>query len=152
MALMIRNARLLDVPVLVDFNVRMALETEHKELNVPTLTQGVEAVLKDTSKGLYFVAEEAGAIVGQMMITYEWSDWRNGTFWWIQSVYVKEEWRGKGIYSALYSHVTERAANNKGICGLRLYVEHDNERAKRTYEKNGMVKTPYELFEFELRP
>lgn len=127
----------------------MALETERRTLEHDTLRWGVESVLEDQSKGRYFVAEINGEVIGQLLITYEWSDWRDGTFWWIQSVYVKEEYRGKGAFKALFRHVETLAKSDQGICGLRLYVEHDNERAKRTYEKLGMKKTPYEMYEID---
>ena len=150
MAVEIRYGTPNDAPTVVDFNLRMALETEHKHLDKAILERGVRAVLRDQSKGRYFIAEDGGIIIGQMMVTYEWSDWRNGTFWWIQSVYVREEWRGRGVYTALHNHVIERAKADGGICGLRLYVEKDNARAKKTYEKLGMKKTEYELYEIEI--
>ena len=151
MALTLRNARAGDVPVLVDFNIQLAWETEHKRLDPTTLTSGILALFKDPSKGFYIVAEEEGAIIGQTMITYEWSDWRNGMFWWIQSAYVRPEKRGAGVFSALYCHVEQLATEKGGVCGLRLYVEEDNARAQEAYRKLGMTRTGYRLFEVELR-
>jgi GNAT superfamily N-acetyltransferase len=107
----------------------------------------VRALLEDPAKGLYFVAEEAGQVVGQVMITFEWSDWRNGMFWWLQSVYVREEFRGQGVFRALFEHVRQLAGQQAGVCGLRLYVERENERAKAAYERQGMTNAGYEVFE-----
>lgn len=143
----IRKADLKDAEVITRFNQLMAWETEQKELNSEVLTKGVLAVLHDKSRGLYYLVEENGVVIGQLMITYEWSDWRNGMFWWIQSVYVEKNSRGKGIYRALHQHVLQLAKKEPHVCGLRLYVDHNNIRAKQTYEKLGMQKTVYELYE-----
>lgn len=145
----IRQATPDDAPIIATFNAMMAEETEHRVLDHSVLRQGVEQVLKDASKGVYFVAGVKQAVVGQLLITYEWSDWRNGTFWWIQSVYVREEYRGKGIFRALYRHVESLARQTPGVCGLRLYVETGNAGAQQAYERLGMIKTPYELYEVE---
>lgn len=143
----IRKAQPADVATIVEFNRLMAEETEHQSLEGAVLRAGVEALLRDALKGLYFVAELEGTIVGQLMITYEWSDWRNGNFWWIQSVYVRQEHRGKGVFKALFDHVAGLAKQQSDVCGLRLYVEENNTRAKKTYERLGMKKTHYELYE-----
>ncbi len=143
----IRRAGTGDAGVVVEFNSLMAVETEHRNLDKTILTKGVRAILRDSAKGVYFVAEVGGEVAGQAMITYEWSDWRNGTFWWIQSVYVRKEFRQQGIFRALYEHIEESARKRKGVCGLRLYVERNNTRAQSTYEKLGMKRTAYELFE-----
>ena len=111
------------------------------------LGPGVRAVLGDAERGLYFVAESGGNLIGQMMVTREWSDWRNGWFWWIQSVYVKPEFRQHGVYRRLHEHVERTARATAGVCGLRLYVEHENERAQRVYERLGMARTTYRMFE-----
>jgi GNAT superfamily N-acetyltransferase len=150
MPLLIRPASVADLATIVAYNQKMARETERRELNADVLRSGVSAVLGDHTKGRYFVAEEAGEVVGQTMITYEWSDWRNGTFWWIQSVYVREDKRGVGVFSALYRHIEQLARKQGGVCGLRLYAEEDNARAERTYLKLGMTRTNYRLFEVEL--
>lgn len=147
MDITIRAGALSDLSTIVEFNNAIAVETEHRHLEIPTLTKGVEAVLRDPSKGRYYVAEEAGEIIGQTMFTFEWSDWRNGMFWWIQSVYVRPDKRGAGAFSALYRHVEQLAKQEGGVCGLRLYAEEENHRAQRTYEKLGMVKTGYRVFE-----
>lgn len=149
--LSIRLATPGDAEVIVRFNQAMARETEHLELDPARVTPGVAAVLGDPSKGLYWVAIEAGsgAVVGQLMITYEWSDWRNGVFWWIQSVYVDPAARGNGVYRALYDHVKAEAAADGGVCGIRLYVERDNRRAQAVYQKQGMKATDYLMYEVD---
>lgn len=139
-----------DAPALARFNARMAKETEEKVLDPDTVLAGVRAVLEDSSKGLYLVAEDEGAIVGQLLVTYEWSDWRNAVFWWIQSVYVVPEARRRGVYRALHERVLEMARARADVCGLRLYVEKDNRSAKATYESLKMRPTRYDLYELEL--
>lgn len=147
-----------DAGVIADFNTRMAWETERRRLKLETVRAGVRNLLKDPSKGRYFVAEIAQnaerCIVGQLLITYEWSDWRNGNFWWIQSVYVPQEFRGQGVFRALFRHVNALARARKDVCGLRLYVESENATAQRTYERLGMKATHYKMFEtdFVLQP
>jgi ribosomal protein S18 acetylase RimI-like enzyme len=145
--LSIRPATIADAEVIARFNAAIALETEHITLDAVRLRRGVEAVLNDEKKGFYIVAESEGRVVGQLMITYEWSDWRNGNFWWIQSVYVDKEFRGRSIYTQLYRHIEQEARKNKGICGIRLYVEHSNSRAQAIYKKLGMRPTVYEMYE-----
>jgi len=142
----IRRATLNDLAVIVDWNMRLARETENTLLDRATLTCGVHAALNDESKALYFVAEHKGHTVGMLMITYEWSDWRNGQIWWMQSVYVLPEWRRRGVFSALYRHVHQLAQSND-VKGLRLYVEQTNTVAQRTYEQMGMTRSYYLLFE-----
>jgi ribosomal protein S18 acetylase RimI-like enzyme len=149
MELKIRRAAAADAEVISRYNAAMALETEHLELERERLLAGVRAVLDDAGKGFYLIAESAGAVAGQMMITYEWSDWRNGVFWWIQSVYVDPEWRRRGVFRSLYHHALEQARAAGNVCGLRLYVEAANAAARRTYEELGMQKTVYELFEVD---
>lgn len=143
----IRLADPADAEFLVRGNATMALETEHLSLDLDRLRDGVHALFEDTSRGVYYIAEVKGRRVGQMMITYEWSDWRNGMFWWIQSVWVEPEFRGQGIFKALYAHVEKLARADAGVCGLRLYVEQDNERAQGTYVRCGMKRTAYQMFE-----
>jgi len=145
----IRIATEEDASALVDFNQAMALETEGKELDRETLSLGVSAVFADKKKGFYVVAEEDGTIIGGLMVTYEWSDWRNGWFWWIQSVFIVPAARGRGIYSDLYDFVKSRADEVGGICGFRLYVERENEHAQAVYEKVGMTASNYLMFEEE---
>lgn len=147
MSFAIRPGTLGDLKAIVEYNNAIAVETERRQLDIPTLTKGVEALLRDPSKGRYFVAVEGDAIIGQTMFTFEWSDWRNGMFWWIQSVYVRPDKRGSGVFSALYRHVEQLAKQEGGVCGLRLYAEEENVRAHRTYEKLGMMRTGYRVFE-----
>jgi ribosomal protein S18 acetylase RimI-like enzyme len=143
----IRTATICDAPLLVDFNQKMALETEDKRLDTATLTGGVQAVFSDANKGFYVVAEDAGSIVGGLLVTFEWSDWRNKWFWWIQSVYIVPEARGRGIYRLLYDHVKAEAAKHANVCGFRLYVERENVHAQRVYEKVGMENSVYYMYE-----
>jgi ribosomal protein S18 acetylase RimI-like enzyme len=148
MSLTLRRAVPTDVAVVTEFNARLAFETENKALDRTTLEAGVSAVLADSSRGQYYVAEdEKGLIVGQLLITTEWSDWRNGWFWWIQSVYVREEARQSGVFRALYEHVAGLAQYQGDVIGLRLYVERDNLRAQKTYDRLGMSTTDYLLLE-----
>ncbi|HEY5616222.1 MAG TPA: GNAT family N-acetyltransferase [Bacteroidota bacterium] len=149
MIITIRPATLADASKITEFNALMANETEGIDLDMVRLHAGVESVLRDSSKGIYYVAEENGFVVGQTLITYEWSDWRNGMFWWIQSVYVQKDVRGKGVFKALFDHVGKLAKQEKTVCGLRLYVEKHNDRAQQTYERLGMKKTHYEMFELD---
>ena len=143
----IRLAKKEDSKAMVEFNQAMALETEGKTLDSQILTSGVEAVFGDDKKGFYVVAEDENKIVGGLMVTFEWSDWRNGWFWWIQSVYILPEYRGKRIYSFLYDFVKNEAQKQGNICGFRLYVEKENERAQKVYEKLGMESSHYLMYE-----
>ena len=143
----IRIEQIQDTAALVEFNQAMALETEGKQLNSNILRQGVEAVFSDAKKGFYVVAEEDGEIVGGLMVTFEWSDWRDNWFWWIQSVYILPAGRGKKIYSRLYDFVKEKARESKEVCGIRLYVEKENANAQKVYEKLGMKASHYLMYE-----
>lgn len=143
----IRLAKKEDAAALVDFNQAMALETEGKTLDSQILTQGVNAVFSDDKKGFYVVAEDDGKIAGGLMVTFEWSDWRNGWFWWIQSVYILPDYRGKRIYSLLYQFVKDEAQKQGDVCGFRLYVEKENEKAQKVYEKLGMESSHYLMYE-----
>ena len=143
----IRKAQIQDIAALVDFNQAMALETEGKRLDPGILQAGVEAVFTDQTKGFYVVAEDQSTIVGGLMVTYEWSDWRNGWFWWIQSVYILSEARSKGIYRRLYDFVKSSALESGDVCGFRLYVEKDNEHAQSVYRRVGMAASHYLMFE-----
>ena len=147
----IRIASKDDVAALVEFNQAMALETEHKSLDQAVLTAGVSAVFGDQAKGFYVVAEDSGSVAAGLMVTTEWSDWRNGWFWWIQSVYVRPEHRGLGLYGKMYEFVKAKAERAGNVCGFRLYVEKENERAQRVYEKVGMEQTYYLMFEEETK-
>ena len=147
MELTVRDALPEDAAVLVAYNSAMAEETEGKSLDPDKIGPGVANLLADSRRGRYWVAESGGAVVGQIMVTYEWSDWRNGNLWWIQSVYVHPDWRRKGVFSALYHHVESLASADPDAIGLRLYVEENNTRAQRTYAALGMVKPRYLVME-----
>ncbi|MDX1570547.1 MAG: GNAT family N-acetyltransferase [Xanthomonadales bacterium] len=142
----VRRATLEDAPVIARFNQAMARETEGKELDAEVLAAGVRAVFDDPNRGFYLVAESDECVAGCLMITYEWSDWRNGMFWWIQSVYVHPDFRREGIYRTLYAEA--RAMGRKaGAIGFRLYVETENSRAQQTYAALGMERCAYAMFE-----
>lgn len=144
----IRIARKEDVPSLVEFNQAMAYETEGKRLKDEIIGGGVAAVFEDERRGFYVVAENAnGKIVGGLMITYEWSDWRNSWFWWIQSVYILPEARGQKIYSRLYDFVKDLARERGDVYGFRLYVERENSHAQKVYQSVGMDETHYLMYE-----
>jgi GNAT superfamily N-acetyltransferase len=151
-ALQIRDAGPDDTQTIAVFNIAMAWETERKRLDPATAERGVRDGLADPNRCRYFVAERHGELVGQAMITFEWSDWRAATFWWLQSVYVHPDHRGHGVFTALFRHIRDAAQQTPGVCGLRLYVERDNHRAKRAYERLGMHPTPHELFEIDWSP
>lgn len=143
----IRRANPTDVASLVAFNQAMALETEDKELDGETLTAGVKGILDHQARGFYLVAEDQGEIAGSLMVTFEWSDWRNANFWWVQSVYILPKYRRKGVYSLLYNEIRRLADNSDNVCGYRLYVEKDNFAAQKTYESLGMSESHYLMYE-----
>ncbi len=143
----IRPATPADAAVVAEFNQRLARESEDKILDTSLLLPGVRACLGDVHKGRYFLAEENGAVVGQMAITYEWSDWRNGWFWWVQSVYVRPEARRRGVFRALFQHVEHAARVDPTVIGLRLYVDKANHGAQETYQRLGMSPTDYFVLE-----
>jgi len=145
--LRIEKAELKDAGIIAGFNLLLAKETENKDLDPDTAERGVKAVIKDPHKGFFLVARQKGNIVGQMMVTSEWSDWRNMNFLWIQSVYVPKEYRKQGVFKALYHHLKDLAAYRKDVAGIRLYVEQYNESAQLTYENLGMVNPGYKMYE-----
>ncbi len=147
MTVQTRDAQAYDLDFIAGGNAAMALETEHKRLDPAIVRAGVQAAFDDPGRGRYFVAEIGGKVVGQLMITFEWSDWRNGVFWWIQSVYVAPPARRQGVFRAMYAHVERLAKETPGVCGLRLYVENDNIRAQQTYLGCGMVDAGYLVME-----
>jgi GNAT superfamily N-acetyltransferase len=151
MELRIRDATLADAATIAEFNSRMAEETEGRPLDPGLIGPGVIAVLNDPARGRYWVAEVDGQLVGQIMVTWEWSDWRNGTMWWIQSVYVAPEFRRRGVFSGLYRQVESHARASADACGLRLYVEKDNSRAVQTYLALGMNLPGYQVMEVDFR-
>ena len=136
-----------DWPLIVEFNRRLAAETEDTELNVDLLTAGVKAALSDPAKARYFVASRGETVVGQLMHTWEWSDWRNGMIWWLQSVYVQPEHRGRGVFRMLYEHVRRLAESDPGVVGFRLYIETGNDAARSVYEKLGMRAGGYNVMQ-----
>ena len=150
--LLVRRAVLDDVDRIAAFNRAMAHETEGKELDPPTVRRGVARLIEDEAKGFYLVAARAqapGAPVGQLMVTYEWSDWRDGWFWWLQSVYVEPQARRGGVFRALWADLSRRARERDDVRGLRLYVDRDNERARSTYLALGMHAARYDLLELD---
>jgi RimJ/RimL family protein N-acetyltransferase len=140
-----------DAAAIVDFQLRMARETEDLGLAPGTLRRGVAAVFADPSKGRYWIAERGGETVACLLTTYEWSDWRDGVILWIQSVYVVPEERGRGVYRALYERLRRQVEESPGLKGIRLYVEKRNAAAQRAYERLGMTREHYEMFEW-LKP
>lgn len=148
-AINIRRATPADADFIVASNIAMAQETEGMALPETVTRPGVAAALSDESLGFYLLAEVDGRPAGQLMITFEWSDWRNGLFWWIQSVYVRPEFRRRGVYRALHQHVADAAQSQGGVCGLRLYVEQDNATAQQVYESLAMRRTRYRMYEIE---
>lgn len=143
----IRPATLADAAVIAEFNVALAKESENLALDLAVVRPGVEAVLRDASKGIYHVADENGQVIGQLLVTYEWSDWRNGNFWWLQSVYVHPDFRSRGIFKSLFTHVIDLARGTPEVCGVRLYVEEHNGRAQGVYQRLGLERTAYEVME-----
>ena len=142
-----RLARRRDAPVLIAFNAAMALETEGKALFPEIIGAGVRRLLARPLSGFYVIAQAGSEVAGSLMVTTEWSDWRNGDFWWIQSVYVRPEFRRRGVYKRLYRYVQRLAAKRRSVCGFRLYVERGNRRAQAAYRAAGMERTRYLVFE-----
>ncbi|MCP4750526.1 MAG: GNAT family N-acetyltransferase [Proteobacteria bacterium] len=152
MDLNIRTGRECDAEIIAEYNIAMAEETEGKSLIPTRIRSGVQNLIKSPDLGFYLVAEKQDNVVASLMITTEWSDWRNGLFWWVQSVYVHPEYRCQGVYRKLYSHVKTLAYEKGNVCGIRLYVERDNQIAQKTYRSQGMKETHYRLFEEEFQP
>src|SRR5438132_12701795 len=146
MAISYRDATPHDAAAIIDFQLAMARETEDVSLDRPICTRGVQAVFDDRSHGRYFVAEADGRVAASLLITYEWSDWRNGVVWWIQSVYVRPEYRGRGVYAGLYAHVKQSA--DPSVRGIRLYVDRRNAPAQEVYRRLGMNGEHYLVFEW----
>lgn len=143
----IRAASPDDFRVIADFNCRLAIETENKTLVPEVVEAGVRAMFEETSRGRYFVACTDDTIVGQLMHTWEWSDWRNGEIWWLQSVYILPDFRGQGIFRSLYRNLEDQARVQGNVVGLRLYVENQNERAQQAYRALGMQQAGYQVME-----
>lgn len=144
----VRKATLTDLNAIVEFQLKMANETEGIELHKPTVEKGVSAVLSDNSKGQYYVAELNEKVVSSLLTTFEWSDWRNGTILWIQSVYVLPEWRRKGIYRNMYAYIKELVLGDENLNGIRLYADKANKPAQTTYKTLGMSPDHYVTFEW----
>ena len=147
--LSVRRATLQDLDVLVAFNSALALESEGKTLDQRRLRDGVAPLFDEDDRGFYLVAEAEGRVVGQLLVTYEWSDWRNAFFWWIQSVYVASEWRRRGVYRRLHEYVLDEARRREDVCGVRLYVDRDNHVAQQVYSNLGMDRSHYDMFEID---
>jgi GNAT superfamily N-acetyltransferase len=143
----IRKAVVKDAETIIDFQQKMAWETEEMKLAHKTISNGVNGVFRNPSRGKYFVAESDGVVLASLLITYEWSDWRNADIWWFQSVYVLPEYRRKGIFREMYSFIKQEA-DKTGVPGLRLYVESNNDGARITYESLGMSSEHYSMYEW----
>ena len=143
----IRLATSDDLECIVEYNMRLASETEDKHLDRDTLRQGVLALLKDPNKGRYFVAVHERNVIGQLMHTREWSDWRNGDIWWLQSVYIAEPFRRKGVFRKLFEHLWNEAQSSSDVVGVRLYVEVENLAAQETYANMGLIQPGYFVME-----
>lgn len=146
--MLVRIANKDDISAIVRFQLAMAYETENIELDKTTVEKGVSAVLDDVSKGRYYIAEKKGEIIGSLLTTFEWSDWRNGTVLWIQSVYILPEFRRKGVYSRMYSYIKNIVHEDDSLNGIRLYADKDNKIAHKTYQKLGMSPDHYVTFEW----
>ena len=146
--MIIRKATTADLESLVDFQLLMARETEEIVLNKSTVNKGVLAVLNDETKGSYYITEIDSKVVGSLLTTFEWSDWRNGTVLWIQSVYILPKYRRKGIYRSMYSFLKEKVLNDENLKGIRLYADKSNYPAQKTYESLGMSPDHYVTFEW----
>ena len=144
----IREATKNDSEWIAGFQMAMAFETEQLRLNRETVNKGVAAVFDDPSKGTYYVAEKEGQVVASLLTTFEWSDWRNGTILWIQSVFVLPEHRGTGVYKKMYQHIRRLVESTDGLKGIRLYVDQTNLKAQQVYKKTGMTAEHYQLFEW----
>lgn len=149
MSLQIRLAELREADAIAEFQMRMAWETEQKVLDRPTVDAGVRAVFQDAGRGFYLVAETDGLVVGSLLVTKEWSDWRNTDIWYIQSVYVIESHRGTGCFRQMYAKTVEMA-KQQNVRVMRLYVEHDNLKARSVYERLGMTRLPYLMYQTDL--
>lgn len=146
--MIVREARITDMPSLLDFQLKMALETENVQLEIQPLTQGMQRLLKDPGKGKYYVAEESGEVIGCLMTTFEWSEWRCGTILWIQSVYVAAPWRKKGVFKRMYQHIHQLVSEDHELKGIRLYVDKTNQTAQQVYSGLGMNGDHYTVFEW----
>ena len=147
----VRRGEIKDIETIAELNIAMAWETEQKPLNPATIRRGIRAVLDDSDYGFYVVAESGGEVIGCLMITYEWSDWRSGRFWWIQSLYVRPSFRRHGVFTQLHDFVKAQALQHPEVCGVRLYVEQSNHAAQQAYRRIGMTPTTYQIYEEMLK-
>jgi len=145
----IRQGTTSDINRIAEFQQALAQESEGKTLDDDLLLKGIQKIFQDEGRGFYLMAESGDQVVGGLMITYEWSDWRNANFWWIQSVYVDSKWRRQGVYRALHDYVDDIARSRNDICGIRLYVERNNTAAQQTYNSLGMSQSHYHLYEID---
>ena len=149
--LIVRPARMEDVDMLVTFSAAMALETEGRRLDMDRLRRGTQRVFDSPTRGFYVVAElpqeSSPGVIGQLLVTYEWSDWRDATFWWIQSLYVHPDWRRRGVYRRMHEYVRQQARSRSDVCGLRLYVEAGNTGAQAAYRQTGLFPSSYRIIE-----
>ena len=146
--IIVRPAVFDDAIAIIDFQLKMAMETESLVLDYHTVTQGVHKVFEDPNKGSYYVAVDNGNVIGSLMTTYEWSDWRCGTVIWIQSVYIMSDYRGQGVYKKLYKYIQQMIPPESGSRGIRLYVDKNNQPAQQVYEKLGMNGEHYQVYEW----
>jgi GNAT superfamily N-acetyltransferase len=146
----IRQAGSADAETIANFNIALCLETEERELEPVTVKNGVKRFVSEPTRGRYFVAVIDGEVVGQTAHTFEWSDWRNGEIWWIQSVYVKPQYRSMGVFRALFAHIKQLGEEDAECCGIRLYMERENDSARQSYLRLGFQETGYEVFELLL--
>ena len=146
--MIVREATTKDARAIAEFQLKMALETENIQLDKNTVDLGVQAVFNDPSKGTYYVAEKEGNVITSLLTTFEWSDWRNGTVLWIQSVFVLPEFRGNGVYKKMYRHIQKLVEQDNRLKGIRLYVDQSNLRAQQVYSKLNMSAEHYQLFEW----
>ncbi|MEZ5196527.1 MAG: GNAT family N-acetyltransferase [Bacteroidales bacterium] len=144
----VKRAERVDIPTIVDFQIKMAFETEGFELNKGSIEKGVLAVFDDPSKGFYIVAVKQEEVIACLMLTPEWSDWRNGFFLWIQSLYVEKEFRGQGVFGLMYAYVQSQVRSSNDYKGIRLYVDLDNVLAQEVYKRIGMEESHYKMFEW----
>ena len=147
--IIVREGTRQDTDDIARFQQEMALETEGKVLDTAILKTGIKTVFRSSDKGFYLVAEVKGRVVGSLLVTYEWSDWRNATFWWIQSVFVDVNWMRMGVYRSMHDYVFRLADSSKDICGIRLYVESANSIAQQAYRDLGMTRSHYDLYEID---
>lgn len=146
--MIVREALPKDASQIIKFQLDMALETEGLKLDKTTVHQGVDAVFNNPSKGTYYVMENEGKVIASLLTTFEWSDWRNGTVLWIQSVFVTKDFRRNGVFSKMYAFIKNKVETDRSLKGIRLYVEQNNHRAQAVYEKLEMTSEHYNMYEW----